>query len=268
MATLALPDVTLYYEVEGRGPPLVLIPGLASDSQSWAPVRAALARRYTLVLPDPRGAGRTTSDDACLSVATIAADVLALLDHLAIDPCALLGHSMGGLVAHHLAVQAPRRVSALVVAASGAVDARTAGLLGDLAGARENGLAPELWFRMLFQWLFKPDFFADPRRVADAASLAAGYPYPQTPAAFRAQLAAATAAPPRHGASVLAPTLVLCGRLDRLIDPSSSRASYADIPGVRALDIDDAAHSLHWDQPAAFVAAVDGFLTASRPASP
>jgi pimeloyl-ACP methyl ester carboxylesterase len=258
--TLARPDLALYYELDGRGPPLLLIPGLASDSQSWAPGRTALARTFTLILPDPRGAGRSAPADAPVAIDLIAADCAALLTHLGIERAAVLGHSMGGLVAHRLAASAPGRVHALVLAASGLVDARAEGLLADLASAREAGVPAHLWFRLLFHWLFRPAFFSDPRRVADAAKLAAAYPYPQSTAAFRAQLAAAVAGAPRDGAAVTARTLVLSGRLDRLIDPAASRASFADIPGLTSLELEDAAHSLHWDQPEAFVAAVAAFL--------
>ncbi len=267
MATLARPDLTLYYEIEGRGPPLLLIPGLGSDSQSWAPVRAALAAQFTLLLPDPRGAGRSLPATAPVSVAAIASDLLALLDDLGIESTAVLGHSMGGLVAHRLAVAAPSRVTALVLAASGAIDARGAGLLNDLAAAREAGVPAALWFRMLFQWLFRPAFFADPRRVADAARLAAAYPYPQSTAAFRAQLAAAIDGAPRDSGTIAARTLILCGSLDQLIDPAVSRASYAQVPGALSLNLEDAAHSLHWDQPAAFTEAVLAFLAAGGEAA-
>jgi aminoacrylate hydrolase len=157
-------------------------------------------------------------------------------------------------------------VEQLVLAASGAVDARGAGLLGDLASAREAGLAPELWFRLLFQWLFRPGFFADPRRVTDSARLAAAYPYPQPTTAFRAQLAAAVEGAPFDGHRITAPTLILCGALDLLIAPAASRASFADLTGVRWCELADAAHSLHWDQPAAFAAAVTEFLTVGRAA--
>lgn len=267
MPTLQRVGLELYYEREGSGPPLLLIPGLASDCQSWAPVRASLARTFSLVLMDIRGVGRSVPHDAPLSVDLLADDAVALLDELGIGRAHLLGHSLGGLVAHRLAARAPARVDRLVLAASGAIDARGAGLLGDLATAREAGLAPQLWFRLLFQWLFRPGFFAEPRRVADAARLAAAYPYPQPEGAFRAQLDAAVDGAPQGGANIAAPTLVLCGALDLLVSKASSRASFADIPDLEWQELGDAAHSLHWDQPAAFAAAVSAFLTASRAAS-
>lgn len=266
MATLSRPGLELYYELDGAGPPLLLLPGLASDSQSWAPVRAALARHFRLILMDVRGAGRSVPHDAPLTVALLAEDAVALLDQLVIARAHVLGHSLGGLVAHRLAATQPARVDQLVLAASGAIDARGAGLFADLAEAREAGLPAELWFRLLFQWLFRPGFFGDPRRVAVAASLAAAYPYPQPTSAFRAQIAAGVGGAPREGAAITAPTLVLCGAQDLLIAPAASRASFADVSGARWCELADAGHSLHWDQPAAFSAAVIEFLAAGSAA--
>jgi alpha-beta hydrolase superfamily lysophospholipase len=56
--------LTMYYELHGSGDPLVLIAGLASDSQSWAPILPALAERFQVVVFDNRGAGRTEPMDA------------------------------------------------------------------------------------------------------------------------------------------------------------------------------------------------------------
>lgn len=260
MPSLRRPDAELYYEREGDGPPLLLIPGLASDSQSWLPVRAALAARFSLVLLDARGAGRTRAD--AVSVPLVVDDALALLDHLGIGRAHVLGHSLGGLIAHALAARAPARVERLVLAASGAISPRLDALLADLAAAREAGLPLELWFRLLFQWLFRPGLLADPAAVAVAARLAAAYPYLQSDAAFRAQLAAARGANRASGAGITAPTLVLCGADDLMIAPAASVASFRDVPQLAAVTLADAAHSLHWDQPEAFVRAVCAFLTA------
>jgi pimeloyl-ACP methyl ester carboxylesterase len=267
MPRLTLEGADLHYELDGAGPPLVLLPGLGSDSLSWSPVRAALARDFRLVLPDPRGAGRTRARCESITVERLALDVVSLLDHLCIDRAALLGHSMGGLVAHAVAVNAPGRISALVLAGSGRLDARAAGLLRDLGARREAGVEGAQWFRMLFAWLFAPAFFADERAVEEAARLAAAYPYFPSPAAWTAQLAAAVESPPRGGEAVTAPALLLSGRLDRLIDEAASRESFRAVRGLRTEILEDAAHSLHWDQPAAFVDAVRRFLTSSSPPS-
>ncbi|PWG74734.1 lipolytic enzyme, partial [Enterococcus hirae] len=82
MPIVSLNSVELYYELAGDGPPLMLIAGLASDNASWAPVIPMLSPRYTLIMPDNRGCGRTKIGDAPVHIDAIASDFVELLDHL------------------------------------------------------------------------------------------------------------------------------------------------------------------------------------------
>jgi pimeloyl-ACP methyl ester carboxylesterase len=241
---------------------LLLVAGLASDSQSWLPVRDALAARFRLVLPDNRGCGRTTPQLAPLSVPQMADDCAALLDALGIPRAHVLGHSMGGMIALELAARHPDRVDRLVLAGTGAVTARTATVLGDLAAARETAMPAELWFRLLFPWLFRPGFFEYADTVAEAARLSAAYPYPQSPAAFRAQNEASRAYRDHAAAAaaVRAPTLVLNAALDLLMTPGDAERTFAAIPRRRSAVLEGAAHSMHWDKPKDFVREVVAFL--------
>jgi pimeloyl-ACP methyl ester carboxylesterase len=262
MPTVGLNGIELYHELHGDGPPLLLVAGLASDSQSWLPVRDALAARFRLVLPDNRGCGRTKPQDAPLSVPQMADDCATLLDTLGIPRAHVLGHSMGGMIALELAARHPDRVERLVLAGTGAVTARTATVMGDLAAARETGMPQELWFRLLFPWLFRPKFFEYPETVAEAARLSAAYPYPQSDAAFRAQYEASRAYR-RHveaAAAVRAPTLVLNAALDLLMTPADADRTFSGIAQRRSAVIDGAAHSMHWDRPEDFVREVVAFL--------
>ena len=78
MASFSVNGVNLYYEVHGSGEPLLLIAGLASDSQSWLPVVEELASYYQVILPDNRGVGRTEPQDVEISIKAIAEDCLAI----------------------------------------------------------------------------------------------------------------------------------------------------------------------------------------------
>ena len=82
MPDLKLDDISLHYEVDGSGPPLLLHAGMLSDSATWAPLVPLLTEHFTLIRPDNRSTGRTTPGDAPNSGAHMAADVLALMDHL------------------------------------------------------------------------------------------------------------------------------------------------------------------------------------------
>jgi pimeloyl-ACP methyl ester carboxylesterase len=260
MSTLLLDDLELYYETVGAGPPLLLVPGLGSDSLTWLPVRQTLAARFTLILPDIRGAGRSRPHEAPFSIPRVAMDLERLLDHLGIERCHVLGHSLGGLIGHEFAATRPERVGRLVLEASGRLDPGTRLLFSDLATAREAGVPMDVWFRLLFQWLFRPSYFNDPARAVASSRAAAGYTALQSARAFRNQVESVTQADLAPGHAVQAATLLLCGELDRLVPPATSIASFATVPDQRVLVVDDAAHVVHHDRPAAFTAAVIEFL--------
>ena len=92
-------DIVTYYEEAGSGDALVLLTGLGADLQSWALTAPALAKQFHVVMPDNRGAGRTSAPDRPYAIAQMAGDVVALLDRLGIEKANLVGFSMGGLEA-------------------------------------------------------------------------------------------------------------------------------------------------------------------------
>jgi pimeloyl-ACP methyl ester carboxylesterase len=108
--------VRLTYRVWGDegAPPMVLLHGLTASGANWAPVAPVLASRYRVHAPDLRGHG--TSDwPGEYSFDALVADVVGFLDALALPRVVLVGHSMGGVVAHLLASRYPDRVAALVL---------------------------------------------------------------------------------------------------------------------------------------------------------
>jgi len=113
MPKLTINDIELYYEVQGDGIPLLLIAGLASDSQSWQPIIGELTSRCQVITVDNRGVGRTSPLDVETSVHTMATDCIALVKHLGLKSLNILGHSMGGFVAQECAIHYPEYVDIL-----------------------------------------------------------------------------------------------------------------------------------------------------------
>lgn len=262
MPTLTLPDIELYYETEGAGPPLLMIPGLMSDSASWLPVVEPLARHFTLIRPDPRTTGRTRPLDAETSIETVAADCAALLDHLGHAQAHILGHSMGGLVALTLAQQAPDRVQSLTLAASAPLRlARTAALFDALTRLRETGTAPDLWLRLLFPWLFRPQTFDSTAQIEATVIAALAYPHAQSPAAMRRQLDAFRRFDPIPlRATPPAPTLALLAEDDMLLPAAAAEPVLRSLGAITLETLPNTGHSLHWDAPEEFVIRVTAFL--------
>lgn len=258
--------ISLYYETRGSGPPLLLIAGMASDSQSWQPVVNALAEGFTTIVFDNRGCGRSRPMDEFVSIAGMAADGIRLLDHLGIGAAHVVGHSMGGFIAQELALRRPDRVVSLVLAATACrTSARNSQLFAGWAQERSRGADPGEWFRRIFYWLFSARFFEDPAAVTRALDAAVGYPYPQSGAAFANQVWA-MAGFDRSGdlSGITLPTLVLAGREDILFPPESTETLFSLLPAGRLATIGNAAHSIHVEQPEAFYREVVAYLERER----
>ena len=119
MAELTLSNgATLYYEVQGEGPPLVLAAGLSGSATFWNPSVPELAKRFKVILHDHRGTGRSSLDRIEYSVPQMAGDVLALLDHLGIEKAHYVGHSTGGAMGQVLALDHPERIDRLCLSAT------------------------------------------------------------------------------------------------------------------------------------------------------
>src|SRR5919108_2497920 len=120
MPNVRLPTgVDLYYESHGRGEPLILVPSTAYSGEVWKPSQMPLAESLNLIFHDPRGCGRSAASQSVYTIEQMAADVLALMDHLEISAAHLLGHSMGGRIALCMTQNFPGRVKSLIMAASG-----------------------------------------------------------------------------------------------------------------------------------------------------
>jgi pimeloyl-ACP methyl ester carboxylesterase len=110
--------LSLAYDDRGAGSAVVLVHGHPFDRTLWAPQLESLGRRFRVVAPDLRGYGESPATPGTVTMRQLATDVEALLDDLGIDSAAVVGLSMGGLVAMELALAEPRRVWALGLVAT------------------------------------------------------------------------------------------------------------------------------------------------------
>jgi 3-oxoadipate enol-lactonase len=98
----------------GRGEPLLFLPGMGSDVSMWASQVEAFSGEFRCICVDHRGIGKSTVPaDEAYTMAALADDAVRVLDHLKIEVAHIIGASMGGVVAQHVALRHPGRVSAL-----------------------------------------------------------------------------------------------------------------------------------------------------------
>ena len=262
MSRVMINDIELYYEVHGQGKPLLLVPGLASDSQSWLPVINDLIQHFQVIIIDNRGVGRTTPQDIEITIPKMADDCIALIKNLGFKAVNLLGHSMGGMIVQDCAIRYPSYIEKLILCSTSThLSERSKKLLSDWAKYLDIGMTPELWFKNIFYWIFSKKFFDNPVTVEAGLKYAIEYPYPQSISAFKNQVQSLVEYDSKDKISLLqAETLVIAGEEDLLFTFKEVRQLSERIPNSRFSLIKNAAHSIHMDNPTDFIDCVVKFL--------
>lgn len=115
--------VKIHYEVEGNGPPLMLVHGMGGSMESWRinGYTQELSKDYRLILVDVRGFGKSDKlyDSSAYEFQTRVSDLVAILDELGIDKTGYFGYSMGGKIGYRVPIYAPQRFSYLILGGMG-----------------------------------------------------------------------------------------------------------------------------------------------------
>jgi pimeloyl-ACP methyl ester carboxylesterase len=250
--------IELYYEERGSGPPLLLVPGIPAIANDWASLAEPLSARRHVIAYDNRGSGQSSVTPGPYTTAQLAADGVALLDHLGIERADVFGMSMGGMIAQELALGWPERVNKLVLGCT------HAGIRHAARPPRETGLA----------FAMETDDWAERMRALAPHAFATGVDGDmlaafiakksndvQDPAGYRAQIDAVLA----HDAydrlpQIRMPTLIVTGDDDRVIPGASSDVLHERIPGSLLEVIPGAGHLFFIEQPDAALELLESFL--------
>ncbi|MBD0843805.1 MULTISPECIES: alpha/beta fold hydrolase [unclassified Streptomyces] len=259
MPQLEVDGAALTYDDEGPRDggdvPLVLVHGWTANRHRWDHQLAHFAERRRVVRLDLRGHGES-SGTGVRTIDELARDVLALLDHLKIERCVLVGHSMGSMIAQSLALAHPDRVERMVLVNS----------IGRMAYSRGRGLLMAASTRVPYKLFVAANI---------QRAFAPGHPREEIRAYIRA-----SAATPRevvmtlYGAmrafdvldrvgEIRTPTLMIHGYHDVQL-PVGQMLRMAKAYQDAEVRIIDAGHELPVERPAELTAAIDRFLTGAR----
>lgn len=233
---------------------ILLLHSLGTSAAVWNPIVDALVGAgFRVVRPDMRGHGHTAASAGPYSIDALARDALAVLQHLDIDRVAVVGLSIGGLIAQQLAHLAPNRVASLVLMDTALAIPPAALWLERAAAVRQKGMAAVV-DGVLARWLTPaaPAHTVDHFRQLILATTAEGYAgccEAIAGADFRSQ-----------SASLAVPTLVIVGADDPATPLASAEALRNTIPGARLEVIPNASHIPTAEQPAAVAGALLRFL--------
>jgi 3-oxoadipate enol-lactonase len=250
--------MNIVWDSRGVGQPLLLIHGLGYARWGWDPVVPGLAEHYRVLTFDNRGIGESDKPAGPYTAAEMAHDALQVLDEAGVERAFVLGASLGGMIAQELAVTAPERVEKLVLCCTtpGGPDAvpmpeRTVQLFTEAPS-----LEPAVALRRFVENGFgssPPDGLVDDvyrRRMAN----------PPDPTGWQSQAAAGMTFPGTAIESIEAPTLILHGTEDNVVDHRNAQLLADRIPGARVELFPGTGHLFFWEQPEPFVRIVTEFL--------
>jgi len=266
-AAVQRPGARVAYEVTGTGPAVVFVHGFGLDRRMWDPQAEHLTSRFRVVRYDCRGFGASGPFDPAVPY-THAADLVALLDHLAIGDATLVGLSFGGRVALQAALAAPARVRGLVLldAVLDGVpwDRESAAGLDEVARQVRAGGVPA----GRTAWLAHPLFAAARQRPDLARRLAAMVAeYPGQHWLGQDPHEEVRPEPVRVLEQVTAPTLVAVGDRDVPGFREMSAVLARRIPGAQYQVVTGAGHLANLEQPAAVNELLTRFLAGLPPSA-
>lgn len=242
------------------GEPLLLLHGYTDTSRSWSLLVPHLAG-YRLLIPDQRGHGASDAPECCYSLSQFAFDAKQFLDALGVDRAAVAGHSLGSMIAIHMAAEYPQRVSGVVLVGSTALAPVQPGAwLYDQVRAIQWPLDRNSAFMKEWHPANQPTP-VDPQ-FADAVM---GEILAIKPHVWRGVLRELALVPTgRHAADVKAPVLILSGGKDPLFPAEHHRALLAAFPQAQAHVFDQLGHNPNWEQPEDISRRILAFLHRSR----
>jgi pimeloyl-ACP methyl ester carboxylesterase len=256
----------LFYEEQGAGFPIVLIHGLAGDHSAWTPQLPRLAKRYRTIAFDNRGAGRSTQLDEPVSTEDLAHDTLGLMDALRVECAHVVGRSMGGAVAQHMALLAPNRVQSLTLLASFArLDPVGRRVLTNMREVLEWTESWEAHARHSVQNFVSGRFFNEqPEAVARIEGLIGGETRLQA-CYIRQNHACLEHDTLDRLEAIGCPTLVCGGGRDLICSPTATEW-LGRIPGSETMLFEESSHFFLLEEPERFLDTLERWLERHTPA--
>ncbi|WP_455246024.1 alpha/beta fold hydrolase [Petrachloros mirabilis] len=253
--------ITLAYDDNGSGIPLVFLHAFPLNRTMWAQQKQALSSRFRTILIDLRGHGESEAPLWHYTLEQAADDVCALLDQISIPRAVFVGLSMGGYILFALYRKYPERVTGLVLADTRAQADTLEGIQGRFQMAQTayregpsaiaNLMLSKLLSRATLQE--KPEIVQRVRRMIEdneisgiAGDLMAMAERPNSVPFLK---------------QITCPTQIIVGELDQATPPSEAKLMAEQIPGARLALIPNAAHLANIEQPDAFNQILAEFAT-------
>ena len=247
--------ITINYEQQGAGEPLVLIPFLAADNACYAFQVADYAKHFTCISVDPRGAGETDKPTGTYSMELFADDIAALMQAIGAQKAHVSGVSLGAATGLWVAAKYPHLVKSLSLHSGWTKSDPFLKVVvqGWRSIAKGLGDVTEMVIQGIFPWCFTPELYAaKPDYIDQLAAFVRSRPKQPFDAFIRQSNAVIAHDAVAQLARVKAPTQITFGRHDLVTSTRFADAMKSGIKDSELLVFETCAHAAIYESVAEF----------------
>ncbi len=247
----------------GSGTPLLMIMGLGAPGEKWRHNFELLSKWFQCIVPDNRGSGQSDKPDVeSYTTEEMSDDIIGIMDALGIKEAHVMGVSMGGAIAQHVALKAPERVKSLILTSTYAsVSPAFEKALHLLCELKEH-VDPAV-LKQLNLWMTYGQYtqIHAPKKIEESMKADALYPYPMPAYAYRAQARACLS----HNTSerlgeLKMPVLIAAGAKDLFMNIEKTMELVNGIPQAEFYLSPEGGHVHQWEYSDIYDSTVLGFL--------
>lgn len=268
MPKVKVNDIGIYYEIHGKGFPLIMIHGFVANIDWWEPNGIKeLSKKFKLILFDNRGTGRTDKPESEYSMRMMAEDTVGLLNALKIEKAHIFGHSMGGSIAQAIACYYPEKIEKLILCSTACGASKMIMPSQEVWRAiffnKPEELSPEKITKEIIPNILSKEFIRNnpdtikyfiQQMLKDKPFIIPHYSYErQREAIIKFDIC-------RKIKRITIPTLVIHSKDDILIPPGNSDILAKRIPNSKKIIFNTGGHEFFWEIPDQFINTVIEFL--------
>lgn len=261
MGTIQINDQTIYYEIHGKGAPLVLVAGFKCDCTIWQPIIHELKKHFEILIFDNRCVGRSSTSKKSFSIDDMALDTIELIGKLKISRPHILGHSMGGAIVQILARDKRDLLGKIIISNSFIkINHVTKQAIEFENKLRKENIPLSLIKELMIPWVYSDLYLSDKKNLEELMEQTKRDLYPQSYQGYFLQKEAILAFDSSEWfRSIEGPILVIGGDEDILCPRDSEKIS-SYLSEAKFVDFHRVGHCSFHEKPKEFISIVSNFL--------